>query len=101
MADIQRICQGQENRKFKDHQPILLRQGPEVFILHGGGSSAVIAHQIGDNILLTQAQTDQPVGIEQIVAMFIVINGINKMSDIMEERANLQQEQVVAVQVVK
>jgi hypothetical protein len=57
----------------------------------------MVTDQVSDQLLLFFGQSDQMVGFEDVITMFIMLDRIDKMPYIMQVRTNLQQEQGFAV----
>ncbi len=52
----------------------------------------MIADEIGDNFLLAYIQPDQRVRFQNVITMFVVVERIDEMPDIVQECADLKQQ---------
>src|SRR6185369_7594503 len=101
MAYIHAVGEAQERRKFQSCQPILLRKGFEIIIVECWCLTAMVAHEVGDNVLFAFAQPNQMISFQQIISVPIVINSIDEMTDIVQKRASFQQQEVAFVKIVQ
>ena len=64
MAYIHAVGQAQERGKFQCRQAIFLGQGFKTILVNRRGFAAMVAHEAGDNILLTFTQANEMIGFE-------------------------------------
>ena len=62
---------------------------------------SMVSDQVGDHFLLMVVQADQAIGLENVITMPVVVDGVNKMADVVQQRAYLEQQSFLLAQAVK
>ena len=82
MAYVHAVSEAQEGREFQYCLAILLQQGFETFFIDRRCFAAMIAHKVGNDILLAFTKSDEMIGGEQILSVFIMVNAIDEMTKV-------------------
>ena len=61
----------------------------------------MVANEVCNNFLLVFIQSNHGIGFDDVIAMLVMVNRVDEMTDVMQERTHFQQEALILTQIMK